>query len=229
VMKPNLLRGVTLLAMLGLTGAGWAAPAGTPEDCAGLRKHGQKAAAQACYQALTRSGSAYLRAEGYWGVEQYSEANEQFKIATSNTASEKDSPSGGTIARVRYGMLMHERSNNKDASDLFNEALQRDPKNAHAYLGLALVSADGFDNKAGDYAIKALSLDAKLVEANELLAELALENNDTKQAVLQADAALFTAPDAMDAMAIHGAVELLAEHPTEAEVWFAKMRAVNPA
>jgi tetratricopeptide (TPR) repeat protein len=216
------------LLAFAVASVGGAAPVGTPEDCGGLRKHGQTAAAHACYEGLVRSGSAYLRAEGYWGLEQYSEANEQFKIAISTTASERDSPGGGAIARVQYGMLLHERFNNKDASDLFKEALQRDPKNARAYLGLALVSADGFDNKAGEYALKALTLDPKLAAANELLAGLALENNDTKQAVVQADAALSTAPDAMDAMAIHGAVELLAERPAEAEVWFAKMRAVNP-
>ena len=52
--------------------------------------------------------------------------------------------------RVRWGRLLHERFNNKDADDLFQEALQSDPKNAQAYLGLALVSADGFDSKAID-------------------------------------------------------------------------------
>ena len=48
--------------------------------------------------------------------------------------------------------MLHERFNNPDAKDLFKEALQRDPKNAQAYLGLALVSADGFDNGAIEYA-----------------------------------------------------------------------------
>ena len=54
--------------------------------------------------------------------------------------------------RVRWGRLLHERFNNTDAEDLFKEALQRDPKNAQAYLGLALVSADGFDSKAIEWA-----------------------------------------------------------------------------
>ena len=59
--------------------------------------------------------------------------------------------------RVRWGRLLHERFNNTDADDLFKEALQRDPKNAQAYLGLALVSADGFDSKAIEWAKKASS------------------------------------------------------------------------
>nr|WP_218623996.1 tetratricopeptide repeat protein [Granulicella sp. dw_53] len=207
-------------------GLGWAAPLASPESCAVLRKHGQKVEATTCYEALVRSGSAYLRAEGYWGLEQYTEANEQFQIATSASASEKDSPGGGALVRVRYGMLLHERFNNGDAVDLFKEALQRDPNNARAYLGLAVVSVDGFDNKAGEYALKALTLDPKLVEAHELLAGLALENGDTPQALVQADAALAVAPDALDAMAIHAAVELLADRSPD--VWFGKIRAVNP-
>ncbi len=74
--------------------------------------------------------------------------------------------------RVRWGRLLHERFNNTDADDLFNEAIKLDPKNAQAYLGLALVSADGFDDKAIDYGLKALELDPKLVEAHELMARL---------------------------------------------------------
>ena len=83
--------------------------------------------------------------------------------------------------RVRWGRLLHERFNNTDAEDLFKEALERDPKNAQAYLGLALVSADGFDSKALDYGDKALELDPKLVEAHELMANLALEDSDTER------------------------------------------------
>ena len=41
------------------------------------------------------------------------------------------------------------------------------------------MSADGFDSKAAEYASKALELDPKLVEAHELLANLALEDADT--------------------------------------------------
>ncbi len=109
---------------------------------------------------------------------------------------------------------------------MFKEALERDPKNAQAYLGLALVSADGFDNKAVEWAKKALELDPKLVEAHELMANLALEDSDTKKAVKQADEAIQLSPDALDAMAIHAAVELLADRSPDA--WLDKIRQVNP-
>jgi len=124
-------------------------------------------------------------------------------------------------------MLLHERFNNTDAEGLFKEALQRDPKNARAYLGLALVSADGFDSKAIDWASSALAIDPKLVEAHELMAKLALEDSQTDQAISQADDAIRLSPDALDAMAIHAAVEVLADRSPDS--WFAKIKQVNPA
>jgi tetratricopeptide (TPR) repeat protein len=123
-------------------------------------------------------------------------------------------------------MLLHQRFNNNDAVALFKEALQRDPKNAQAYLGLAIVSADGFDGKAPEYAGQALELDPKLVEAHELAANLALEDADTQHAVAQADEALALSPDALNAMAIHSAVELLADRSPD--LWLEKIRKVNP-
>jgi tetratricopeptide (TPR) repeat protein len=209
--------------MLALAGMGEcrasAGPPATPNDCDTLRKHGHRPEAQSCHESLVRSNDPYLRAEGYWGLEQFQQANEEFRIATTP-------PDSNALYRVRWGMLLHERFNNADAAGLFKEALQRDPANASAYFGLALVSADGFDSKAAEYADKALTLDPKLVEAHELLANLALEDADTKKAIAQADDALALSPDALDAMAIHAAVELLADRSPDA--WFEKIRKINP-
>ncbi len=192
----------------------------TPEECRALRLHGQSAQAQTCFEALARSSTPYLRAEGDWGLHLYEQANDEFRAAVA-----QDDRSA--LYRVRWGMLLHERFNNTDAEQLFKEALQRDPKNAQAYLGLALVSADGFDSKAVEWTSKALELDPKLVAAHELAANLALEDSDTAAAIQQADEAIQIAPhDALDAMAIHAAVELLADRSPDA--WFAKIRAINP-
>ena len=109
----------------------------------------------------------------------------------------------------------------------FKEALQKDPKSAEAYLGLAVVSADRFDGGAAEFAGKALELNSGLVEARELLASLALENNDTESAIVQADKAIALSPDALDAMAIHAAVELLADRSPDS--WLDRIRKVNPA
>src|ERR1700760_1439767 len=118
--------------------------ANTPDSCRVLTRHGQNTEAKTCYESLTHSNSAYVRAEGFWGLKEYDQANQDFRTATAV-------PNADPMYKVRWGMLLHERFNNSDAVGLFQEALQRDPKNAHAYLGLALVSADGFDGKASDY------------------------------------------------------------------------------
>jgi tetratricopeptide (TPR) repeat protein len=195
------------------------AAATTPESCATLRTHGKTAEAHACYESLSQQRDPYLRAEGYWGLKMYRQANDEFRQAVAQS-------DANPLYRVRWGRLLHERFNNTDADNLFKEALQRDPKNAQAYLGLALVSADGFDNAAIDWDAKALALDSNLVEAHELMANLALEDSATDAAVKEADAAIALSGDALDAMAIHAAVEVLADRAPDA--WFDKIRSVNP-
>ena len=131
------MRAVVCAACLAGVSLAWGA---TPENCRELQKHGHRAEAQKCYESLAASHDPYLRAEGFWGLEMYEEANNEFRIAA-------DATPASAMIRVRWGRLMHERFNNTEADNLFNEALQRDPKSAQAYYGLALVSADGFDSK----------------------------------------------------------------------------------
>ena len=206
---------VCLLGLVG-TSPSWAA---MPDDCHALKKHGHRAEAEKCYESLITTSSPYVRAEGYWGTEKYQEANNQFRVAVAQSPA-------NAMYRVRWGRLMHERFNNTDAANLFKEALQKEPKNAQAYYGLALVSADGFDSKAFEYVGKALELDPKLVEAHELKANLLLEDSDEGKAFAEADEALKVSPEALDAMAIHAAIEILADRSPDA--WLAKIRAVNP-
>jgi len=159
------------------------ASAGAPVECWSLRKHGHRVEAQACFDGLTRSGDAYTRAEGFWGLEEWERANEQFRLATQPANSK-------ALYKVRWGILLHERFNNPQAADLFREALAKEPSNSEAYLGLAIVSAAGFDGKATEYAAKAIELDPKLVGAHELMANLALENDESDVAVAEADKAI---------------------------------------
>lgn len=192
--------------------------ASVPGDCWKLRKDGHVGEAKTCFETLTRSGDAYMRAEGFWGLEEWEQANEQFRVAT-QPADSKD------VYKVRWGMLLHERFNDNDAAGLFREALAKNPSNAGAYLGLATVSADGFDGKAAEYVAKAMELDPKLAGAHELMADVALTNDDSDTAVSEADKAMALENDALDAMAIHAAVELIADR--SADVWFAKIQAIN--
>jgi tetratricopeptide (TPR) repeat protein len=198
--------------------AAWGA-ATTPDDCSTLRKHGQKADARSCYETLSQQRDPYLRAEGYWGLRMYQDASDQFRLAVEQS-------DANALYRVRWGRLLHERFNNSEANNLFKEALERDPKNAQAYLGLALVSADGFDQSAIRWDDKAIELDPGLAEAHELKANLALEDSDTAGAIKEADQAIELSGDSLDAMAIHAAVEVLADRSPDA--WLEKIRRANP-
>ena len=190
-----------------------------PSDCWSLRKHGQNSEAHGCFESMTRSADAYQRAEGFWGLEKWEEANEQFRLAT-RAANSK------ALYKVRWGMLLHERFNDSEAAGLFREALTADPSNAQAYVGLATVSAESFNGKASTYAMKAIELDPKLATAHELLADLALANDDRETAATEADKAIALENDALDAMAIHAALELIGDRSPDA--WIAKIRAINP-
>jgi tetratricopeptide (TPR) repeat protein len=216
-MKP--LAQICSLALAGLIFTGTCAAA-TPADCRLLTKHGRQAEAASCYQSLSQSRDPYLRAEGDWGLRRYEDANNDFRAAVAQSP-------GNANDRVRWGRLLHQRFNNADAEGLFQEALKIDPNNAQAYLGMALVSADGYDSKAVQYTAKAIQLDPKLVEAHELMAQLALEDSDTAEAAKQADEAIQLSPDALDAMAVHAAIEVLAGRSPEA--WFDKIHQVNPS
>lgn len=203
-----------------LLSCAYAARAATPDECRTLRKHGHSAEARGCFESLTRTSDPYFRAEGFWGLEEWEQTNEQFRLASQQTNAKP-------LYKVRWGMLLHERFNNPEAADTFHEVLVKDPSNAGAYLGLAIVSADGFDGKAAEYAAKAIALDPKLAEAHELRANLALENDDIDLAVAEADEAIALESDALDAMAIHAAVELIGGRSPE--TWFAKIAAINPS
>ena len=195
------------------------ARAAVPADCWMQQKHGHRTEATACFESLTRSAGAYDRAEGFWGLEDWEQANEQFRLAT-------QPPDSKALYKVRWGILLHERFNDADAAGLFREALAKDPSNAQAYVGLAMVSAGGFDGKAAEYLSKAINLDPKLAEAHELMADIALANDDRDAAAKEADKAIALENDALDAMAIHAALELIADHSPDA--WFARIQAINP-
>jgi cellulose synthase operon protein C len=191
----------------------------SPGNCAALALHGQQGRAAECYRSLTLSADPYLRAEGDWGLQRYQDANVEFRTAVARVE-------GSAPYRVRWGRLLHERFNDGAAVQLFAEALQRDPKNAQAYLGLALVSAEGFDDKASEYLDKALQLDPELVEAHVLLARLTLEDAEVPQATAAADAALRIDPQALDAMAIEAAAALLSEQSPDS--WLHRILQINP-
>jgi cellulose synthase operon protein C len=189
------------------------------EECRALRHHGHRTEARACFSGLVRNGDAFARAEGYWGLDQYEEANEQFRIAYKEA---KNLPA----VRVEWGRLFLERFNPGEAANLFQEALKIDASYAPAYLGLARVAAQGYDRKAVDFAREALQRDPKLIEAHELLSYLALEDSHAKLATEEAQKALTLSPEALDGLAVLASIDWL--NNKQRSEWMDRILKVNP-
>ena len=202
-----------------------AVPAQTLDQCRALRHHGKLAEGQTCFGRLAIGSNPFFRAEGLWALERYEDANEQFRALI------KQEPKNPEY-RVRWGRLFLERFNPADADNLFNEALEINKDYASAYLGKAMVAAANFGSKAVEYAETAAKLDPKLTEARELLAFLALEDNDEERAAKQADQALAISDEALDALAIRAIIDWLddkADTPHLENQWIDRLLKINPA
>jgi tetratricopeptide (TPR) repeat protein len=165
---------------------------------------------------LPASAQTIQRAEALWKAQDYLGAAAEFDALI------KAHPENAAY-RARYGVLFLERYHPEDASKLFQEALERDPKNITALFGMAQVLADSYSGKAKEAADKALEIDPKLYQAHELKARIALEDDNHKDAVAEAEAALAINPKALDAMAILASIDLLADKQSP---WVAKIAAI---
>jgi tetratricopeptide (TPR) repeat protein len=194
--------------------------AATPEECLRAKKLGKTEEAAACLVELGRSANAWHRAEVAWATGNVDRANTLFREALAA------SPSSSEI-RVRWGRLFLERSQRKEASDLFSEALSVNENDANALLGMALVHAQGFSSKAEEFALKAAAADPNLLEARELLARLALERNRPADARRHAERAVKLKPgEALDAMAVLAAADWL--EGVSGSPWEKQAMAINP-
>lgn len=142
------------------------------------------------------------QAESLWKQHRYTEANDAFRALVAAHPRNAE-------YRVRWGRLFLERFNPPEAGRLFHEALAINPKQADALLGLAQVAADGFEAQAIEFAHKALEADPRMLPAQELLARLALEDNDPAKAAAEAHKALDMSPKAVQAIAILATLDWL--------------------
>lgn len=97
------------------------------------------------------------------------------------------------LYRVRWGRMFLDHAASDDiqnAADLFHEALAIKKDDADAELGLALIAASEFSGDADKLAHQALEWNPKLLEAQELLARIALEDNNNEKATQEAKKAL---------------------------------------
>lgn len=188
------------------------------EACAKLRHHGDPQA-QACYDRLTKSTDRAVQAEGYWGIRNYKSANDLFRDEV------KAKPKDAGL-RVRWGYLYMDHWQPEDAGNLFDEALEIDPKNWSALIGLAQLAADGYSARANEYAKRALEINPKAYEAQEVLARVALEDNNDQKAAAEAQKAVDISPEALDAMSILATIDWL--HDKKDSPWREKILRINP-
>jgi len=190
------------------------------DNCKALRRHGRMNEARTCFSNLLRSPDSFAKAEGLWGLDRFEDANLEFRAA------EKHTPSSAPL-KTEWGLLFLEHYQPGDAAKLFTEAITADGNFAPAYLGLARVAAQGFDQRAPELAEKALQHDTKLYQADELLAYLALEDSEPKKAEDAAQKALAISGEALDGMAVLASIDWL--NGKEQSEWMQRILKINPA
>ncbi len=188
------------------------------DACWGLKRHGKLAEAKSCFVKLTAQRDPALEAEGHFGLRDYVSANKAFQSAIAKNPRDP-------YLKVRWGLMYLERYQPKDASDLFGEALAIQKDYAPALMGLAKVASGGFEKKAVEFAELALKADPMLVEAQELLARMALEDSKPGKAAEEAEKALKISAEALDAMAVLASVDWLNDKES---AWITKILAINP-
>jgi tetratricopeptide (TPR) repeat protein len=194
-------------------------PAAPGDNCKVLRRHGQMNEARTCFTGLLRTADPFARAEGAWGLDRFEDANQEFRTA------EKNTPQSAPL-KAEWGLLFLEHYQPGDAAKLFAEAIAADANFAPAYLGLARVASLGFDKRAPEIAQQALQHDPKLCQAHELMAYLALEDNDPKKAQEEAQKAFAISNEAVDAMAVLASMDWL--NGKEQSEWLPRILKINP-
>lgn len=161
------------------------------------------------FSALPAPAQTLQQAQDLWKQHELMKANEIFRQLV-------DREPNSAEYRVLWGRLFLEHAKPDDiqtASDLFNEALKLHKDYAPALVGLALIDAAIYGSKANALAQKAVESDPKCVEAYELLARLALEDNNNSKAAGLAHQALDIDPHAEQARAILAVMDWLADKP----------------
>lgn len=172
------------------------------EKCVQSRLHGNQKDAEACFNALLQSSNALARAEGYVGLYQYKEANDEFRIADQE---QKNS----AVVKTAWGNLFLTLANPQEAGSLFQEAIQVDANYAPAYLGLSQALSENYDKNSEQLAKNALEHDPKYFQAHEFLSYLALEDGNQKLATEEAQKAIAISNDALDGMAVLASIDFL--------------------
>ncbi len=169
-------------------------------------KQAPRLSAAALALVFAASAQTLQQAEALWKARRWQDANEAFKVLVDKNPNNAD-------YKVHWGRLFLDHNQPDEALGLFNEALQIKKDCAGAYLGKALIAADNYDSGALTLARTAITMDPKLVEAQELVARLELEDNDNPKAIEEAKKALALDSNSVQAKAILASIDWLADKP----------------
>lgn len=161
-------------------------------------------AAAALAASCSASAQTLQQAETLWKQGRFFEANNVFReLVAKNPDSAED--------RIRWGRLYIDYGQPSDAKGLFEEALKIKPRDPAALVGLALCANAEYSGEAATIARQALDADPNFVEAQEILAIFAMEDNNTKAAEEEAHKALTLDPKAVQARAVLAVIDWLAD------------------
>ncbi len=162
------------------------------------------AALAATLSAQTSQSVTFQQGEALWNARSYQDAYAVFTALVARNPKDVD-------LKVKWGRMLLDRAYLKEAAEQFNAALMVKKDYPPALLGLALGYADDFDQRAAELAKRALDGDPKLVEAQELLARMALEDNNNPKAIEEAHKALAINPNSVEARAILATIDWLSD------------------
>lgn len=131
-------------------------------------------------------------------------------------------------ARLALGELLLEKYNNQEAQSVFQEALQRDPLNAQALLGLARSQHFDYAPEAQETVQRSLEINPNLVAARVFLAQLYLESEQYDSAINEANQALRINPLSLPALSLRAAAYFLSDEEARFEADVQAVLAHNP-
>ena len=154
-----------------------AAASSEPEalaKCRELERESREESAR-CFTALRNAAVPAVRAEAAWALGDMRAAARAFKAAIAQAPEDP-------AAHSRYGDMLRTAHQFADAEAAYYQALAIDPTHAAAKLGLARIAQGRFEKRAEELAREVLEDDPGNLEAQLLLARLALEVGDLARA-----------------------------------------------
>src|SRR5688572_26944597 len=156
-------------------------------------------------------------------VARYQDANGVYQSAS--TLAPEDAP-----LKARWARLFAIKHNPGEAEGLYREALETNPKQTAALVGLAELAAGNWDGKAGALVEQALEVNPNLAEARLLHARVLLEQESYDEAAKELDTVEKLNPRLLESWTLRAISEWMQGNQAALEQkWIPQILAANPA